>query len=80
VNTGQNDWDVHIPSYLFTYRNAVHLGSGYTPFYLMYLSNSNMSVDLIFQQPLSTVRFISLFAPSKNTKITQKSIEKPMEY
>ena len=27
-----------------------------------------------------TVRFISLFAPSKNTKITQKSIEKPMEY
>ena len=28
----------------------------------------------------STVRFISLFAPSKNTKITQKSIEKPMEY
>jgi len=53
VNDKQSDWDEHIPSCLFAYRNVVHEGTGYTPLYLTYLMNSNMPVDLIFQQPLS---------------------------
>ena len=53
VNSKQNDWDMHISSCLFAYRNAIHLGTGYTPFYLMYLRNTNMPVDLLFQPPLS---------------------------
>jgi len=48
----QTDWDAHIPSCLLAYRNAVHPGTGFTPFYLMYLRNTNMPVDILFQTPL----------------------------
>ena len=40
---------IHIPTCLFAYRNAVHANTGYTPFYLMYLRNSNMPVDIVFE-------------------------------
>ena len=53
ANNKQNDWDVHIASCLYAYRNAVHEATGETPFYLMYLRDSNMPIDLEFVKPTS---------------------------
>ena len=53
TNSKHNDWDVYIPSCLFAYRNAVHASTNETPFFLMYLRNANMPVDLTFTAPVS---------------------------
>ena len=51
TNANQSDWDVHIPSCLFAYRNAVHASTGETPFYLMYLRDSHMPSDIKWEKP-----------------------------
>ena len=53
ANSKHNDWDVYIPSCLFAYRNAVHASTKETPFFLMYLRNANMPIDLTFTTPVS---------------------------
>ena len=53
TNSRHNDWDVYIPSCLFAYRNSVHASTNETPFFLMYLRESNMPIDLTFSQPIS---------------------------
>ena len=46
TNSKQTDWDLHIPSCLFAYRNAPHSSTGETPFYLMYLRRCGMPEDI----------------------------------
>ena len=53
ANSKHNDWDVYIPSCLFAYRNAVHASTNETPFFLMYLREPNMPIDLTFAQPIA---------------------------
>ena len=53
TNSNQTDWDKYIPSCLFAYRNAVHASTNQTPFYMMYLRESNMPIDLKFPIPSS---------------------------
>ena len=53
TNSKHNDWDVYIPSCLFAYRNSVHASTNETPFFLMYLRESNMPIDLTFSQPIA---------------------------
>jgi hypothetical protein len=46
VNSHQTEWNVQIPSCLFAYRNTIHPSTGATPFYFMYLRESNMPSDI----------------------------------
>jgi len=57
INANQTDWDVHIPSCLFAYRNTKHPSTGETPFYLMYLRESNMPSDI---QWLTTSKYLEV--------------------
>jgi len=36
VNEHRTDWDEHLPTVLFSYRTAYKIGTGYTPFQLVY--------------------------------------------
>ena len=53
TNAKQTDWDLHIPSCLFAYRNAPHASTGETPFYLMYLRRCGMPEDIRWIKPQS---------------------------
>ena len=53
VNEQQTDWDVYIAPCLFAYRNTVHSSTGATPFYLMYLRESNMPSDIKWTAPIT---------------------------
>ena len=53
VNEQQTDWDMYIAPCLFAYRNTVHASTGMTPFYLMYLRNSNMPSDIKWTTPIT---------------------------
>ena len=59
TSENQTDWDLHIPSCLFAYRNAVHTSTGETPFYLMYLRDSHMPSDIKWEKPITQYLDIS---------------------
>ena len=45
-NSGQTDLDTHIPSCQFAYRSSKHAATNESPFYMMYLRDLNMPIDL----------------------------------
>ena len=48
---GQEDWDLHLPTILMSYRSAVHESTGYTPAHLMTGRDLRLPVDLMMQRP-----------------------------
>ena len=47
VSKDQRDWDEHLPFVCFAYNTAIHSTTGFTPFYLMFMREANIGVDLV---------------------------------
>ena len=57
VNLHQTDWDEHIPYLLFAYNTSTHPTTKCTPFYLTYLRDPILPIDITFRTPSQLPRF-----------------------
>ena len=53
VNSNQSDWDIYLPSMLFAYRMCTHSTTGQSPYFLMYVREPNMPIDLDYLPTIS---------------------------
>ena len=47
----QSDWDEWLPLCNMAYNGSVHLSSGYSPFFLMYVRDLHLPIELVLSLP-----------------------------
>ena len=75
TNSGQTDWDIHLPSVLFAYRTAKHATTHESPFYMMYLRDTCMPIDLNLEaEPNLTMEVNDFLTIMKQRMVLAKAV------
>lgn len=52
VDRNQRNWDEVVPHTVFAYNTAVHSATSFSPFYLMFMREPNVNIQLLLNNPL----------------------------
>lgn len=47
----EQDWDLQLPTIMFTYRTSIHVTTKATPFSLMFSREARLLVDVMYSSP-----------------------------